>query len=172
MMKQVRMAALLTGVGAIFMTPTAMADDASGSASITVRQPVSLTNTTDLAFGTVDAPTDATTTFTIANNGGTSTSGGNGPFATGEAAGVVTIAAENGQTIALSAAASTCTGATGVALTTITGDYNGTAFDSATANTATFSSAVTTIDVGGSVTVDVGTTGAATCAYTVTVNYN
>lgn len=172
MLKQVRIAAFLGGVGSVVFAPAAMAADANGNASITVRQPVALTNTTDLAFGTVDAPTDATTTFVVATDGSTSTSGGNGAFATGEAAGVVTIAAENGQTIALSAAASTCTGATGVALTTITGDYNGTAFDSSAANTATFSSGTTTIDVGGSVTVDVGTTGAATCAYTVTVNYN
>ncbi len=68
------------------------ADVVNANASLTVREAVALTNNTSLNFGTVDAPTDSTTTYTLTNAGATSTSGGDGSFISGSAAGEISVA--------------------------------------------------------------------------------
>lgn len=166
----IKKTAAVAAVSALLGSTAAIAATVNTNAGLTVREAVALTNNTDLNFGIVDAPTDATTTYVLTNAGGTSTSGGNGAFISGSAAGDVTVSGQNGQTVDLSISNGACSVA-GITLTAIEATYEGSAFNNTTANTATVNSGAS-MAIGGTVTIDVGTAaGAATCAYTVTVNY-
>lgn len=170
MSTKLRKILLATGVVSMGLTSVAFADTVATNASMTIRSAVALTNVTSLNFGTIELPTDALTTFTLANGGGTTTSGGDGSFVSGSAAGDITVAGENGQTVDLSITAGSCTGS-GITLTSMEALYEGNAFNESTPNTATVNSGAT-MNIGGSISLTTAaSTGAQTCAYTVTVAY-
>ena len=155
---------------ALTLPSIASAEAVVTNASLTVREAVALTNVASLNFGVLDAPTDLTTTYTLTSAGVPTATGGNGTFISGSAAGNITVAGENGQTVDLSIATGACT-VVGITLASMEATYEGSAFNNTTANTAVVNSGAA-MGVGGAVSIDVGTaTGAATCAYTVTVAY-
>lgn len=161
---------LATGVVSMSLTSVAFADTVARNASMTVRSAVSLTSNTDLSFGTIDLPTDSITTYVLANGGGTSTSGGNGSFVSNSAAGDITVAGTDGLVVDLSITAGVCTG-TNISLTAMEGTYQGGTFSNGSAGSATVSNGAT-MDIGGTITLEpTSSTGAQTCAYTVTVAY-
>lgn len=171
MSTKLRKILLATGVVSMGLTSVAFADTVATNASMTIRAAVALTNNTSLSFGTIDLPTDATTTYTLTNAGGTSTSGGNGAFVASSAAGDISVAGENGQTVDLSITAGACTGS-GITLSSMEATYNSQAFNNGAAASTTVNNSSPTMNVGGAIALTTSaSTGAQTCAYTVTVAY-
>jgi hypothetical protein len=92
----------LTGLASTAYAQNSATATATGSA--TIIQPISITKTADLGFGTVVKPTDTTATVTVSNAGARSISGGNAAFtanSTGVGAASFTVQGEGNSAISV-----------------------------------------------------------------------
>ena len=127
------------------------------------REPISMNEALQLDFKRIRAPTSGVQTFTVAPNNDPSVGAGDGNFVDTPQRGIVEIFGTDGQFFSISSAepagTGDCTGQTGIVrLTDIVvfpmgGNLPG------------------SVEVGGTLEVAAGAEGAATCPYTITVDY-
>jgi len=147
------------------LSTSAMAADGTGSATATIIAPLTVTNTTDLAFGEIAKPTDAGKTLVISSAG--VISGDANYISGGQSKGTITIGGEDGKAYSITAIPdSSITDGTNTMTVTgfgITGSLTG----------RTLSSGTDSFDVGATLNIaqnQVAATYAGT--YAVTVNYD
>lgn len=154
----------------------AHAQAASGSGSITVIRPLTVTKNTDMAFGTVIRPTDSSGNGTVSVSAAASTTrsvtGSVVALASSTASSAsFTISGEGGQTVSVAVPATfTMTSGSNSLTVTTSNDLGGT---SVTLTGSLGSAATKVVNVGGSVPIAFDTpTGAYSGSFTVTASYN
>lgn len=159
------LALALTGV---FAAPAfAQATDSeTTSGSTEIIQPIALTKTTDLAFGTIVRPSSGSGTVTIdATTGALSVGGGAVSIGSGQTRAAYTVAGEDGRTFSISTPATFAMNRTGGGSLTVT--------LSSSAASGTLTGGAAAFGVGGSFTVtDATASGNYTGTFSTTVAYN
>ena len=162
----------LTAVAAPVMAQSA---STTGSGSITVIRPLTLTKTADLKFGTVVRPATGSGTAVISAAGARSVTGGVVGLSSGDApaAAAFTVAGEGGQSVSVTVPASfSMANGTDTLVVTTSNSLTGSAA-SQTLSNALGSAGSLAFTVGGSVPVASTTaTGAYTGTFTVSAAYN
>ncbi|WP_428156181.1 DUF4402 domain-containing protein [Brevundimonas sp.] len=164
-------ALVLTAVAA----PAMAQSSATGSGSITVIRPLTITKTADLKFGTVVRPGTGSGTVVVSAAGARSVTGGVVGLASGDtpAAAAFSVAGEGGQSVSVTIPA-TFTMANGSDNLTVTTSNSLTgSVASQTLSNALGSAGSLAFSVGGSVTIiSTAATGAYTGTFTVSAAYN
>lgn len=145
-------------------------DTATGTGTVTIYRPITVTKNTDLQFGRVVRPTSGSGTVTIDNAGARSFTGGVALLSSTVGKAQFTVAGEGGQAFTLSVPATfDMTGPGTLTVTTSQDVANGTVnLDNTLGN-----GGVKVVNVGGSITVDNTTaTGNYSGTFNVTATYN
>ncbi|OJU09896.1 MAG: hypothetical protein BGN86_10210 [Caulobacterales bacterium 68-7] len=165
---------ILAALLALAATP-ALAQSASGSGSITILRPLTVTKTADLQFGTVVRPSTGSGTAVISAAGARSVTGGVAALSSGATpqAAAFTVAGEGGQSISVTVPSSfNVTNGTDTLSVTTSNDLSGSA-SAQTLSNAVGASGSLAVHVGGTVTVaSTNSTGAYTGTFTVSAAYN
>lgn len=160
-----------------FASPSLAQSNSSttGSGSITVIRPLTLTKTADLKFGTVVRPATGSGTAVISAAGARSVTGGVVGLASGDApaAAAFSVAGEGGQSVSITVPASfSMANGTDTLVVTTSNSLTGSAA-SQTLSNALGSAGSLAFSVGGSVPIGASTaTGAYTGTFTVSAAYN
>lgn len=176
-MKISSIGAALTFLGLVGATFPALAQSASttGTGSITVIRPISLTKTSDMKFGTVVRPPTGSGTVVLTTAGVRSVTGGVGAVTAGDApvAATFSVAGEGGQSVSITVPA-TITMISGADSLTVTTSNNLTGSPSAqTLSNALGSVGSLAFSIGGSVPISsTQATGAYVGSFTVSAAYN
>ncbi|WP_395945800.1 DUF4402 domain-containing protein [Brevundimonas sp.] len=172
-----RLSAVAVVAISVFAAPAFAQSSASttGSGSITVIRPLTITKTADLKFGTVVRPASGSGTAVVSAAGARSVTGGVVGLASGDtpAAAAFTVAGEGGQSVSVTipASFSMANGSDTLTVTT-SNSLTGSAASQVLSN-ALGSAGSLAFTVGGSVPVaSTTTTGAYTGSFTVSAAYN
>jgi hypothetical protein len=156
---------LAASIAMMSASGSAMAADATGSASVTVAQPIAVSETTSLNFGTITSSASAGTVV-ISTAGARSVTGGVGELGGSPAAASFSVTGEGNNAFSISLPSSASLTGPGTAMTVNAIAHNAGGTPSLSGGSRTFSVGAT-LNVGAS-----QTAGAYTGTYSVTVSYN
>ncbi len=134
------------------------------NAPATVLQGIGFTQTAQLNFGSLQAPSNVTSAdYIVDPAGGINDPSGDGRFISGHQAGAVTLTGTDGESFSLTATPDICGGVTLGTITLLAIDLSPTS--------GSFSGGSASVDIGGTLRVSQGAEGTGTCSYILEAQY-